>query len=100
MVKVKKWSRRVVWMVAIWCASVLLLAGVGMLFRLLMTSAGFRSWLIPPDALSSLAKARFYRQIGVYRSPLLALSLPSIAVDNYSHLYCRSRAAVIWLHSG
>ncbi|ECY5108855.1 TPA_asm: DUF2474 family protein, partial [Salmonella enterica subsp. enterica serovar Typhimurium] len=26
MVKVKKWSRRVVWMVAIWCASVLLLA--------------------------------------------------------------------------
>ncbi|EBS0174293.1 DUF2474 family protein, partial [Salmonella enterica] len=22
MVKVKKWSRRVVWMVAIWCASV------------------------------------------------------------------------------
>lgn len=53
-----------------------------------------------PDALSSLAKARFYRQIGVYRSPLLALSLPSIAVDNYSHLYCRSRAAVIWLHSG
>ncbi|HAG6946490.1 TPA: DUF2474 family protein, partial [Salmonella enterica subsp. enterica serovar Typhimurium] len=28
MVKVKKWSRRVVWMVAIWCASVLLLAGV------------------------------------------------------------------------
>ncbi|EKR4278236.1 TPA: DUF2474 family protein, partial [Salmonella enterica subsp. enterica serovar Typhimurium] len=24
MVKVKKWSRRVVWMVAIWCASVLL----------------------------------------------------------------------------
>ncbi|EGM4539959.1 DUF2474 family protein, partial [Salmonella enterica] len=27
MVKVKKWSRRVVWMVAIWCASVLLLAG-------------------------------------------------------------------------
>lgn len=48
MVKVKKWSRRVVWMVAIWCASVLLLAGVGMLFRLLMTSAGFRSWLIPP----------------------------------------------------
>ncbi|ABX68596.1 DUF2474 domain-containing protein [Salmonella enterica subsp. enterica serovar Infantis] len=43
MVKVKKWSRRVVWMVAIWCASVLLLAGVGMLFRLLMTSAGFRS---------------------------------------------------------
>ncbi|ECN0501060.1 DUF2474 family protein, partial [Salmonella enterica subsp. enterica serovar Typhi] len=23
MVKVKKWSRRVVWMVAIWCASVL-----------------------------------------------------------------------------
>ncbi|EBU9259996.1 DUF2474 domain-containing protein, partial [Salmonella enterica subsp. enterica serovar Reading] len=25
MVKVKKWSRRVVWMVAIWCASVLLL---------------------------------------------------------------------------
>lgn len=53
-----------------------------------------------PDALSSLAKARFYRQIGVYRSRLLALSLPSIAVDNYSHLYCRSRAAVIWLHSG
>ncbi|HFG9049883.1 TPA: DUF2474 domain-containing protein [Salmonella enterica] len=43
MVKVKKCSRRVVWMVAIWCASVLLLAGVGMLFRLLMTSAGFRS---------------------------------------------------------
>ncbi|EGP8142050.1 DUF2474 domain-containing protein [Salmonella enterica] len=39
MVKVKKWS----WMVAIWCASVLLLAGVGMLFRILMTSAGFRS---------------------------------------------------------
>ncbi|PXV37526.1 DUF2474 domain-containing protein, partial [Salmonella enterica subsp. enterica serovar Newport] len=29
MVKVKKWSRRVVWMVAIWCASVLLLAGGG-----------------------------------------------------------------------
>nr|WP_079952775.1 DUF2474 family protein [Salmonella enterica] len=28
---------------ATWCASVLLLAGVGMLFRLLMTSAGFRS---------------------------------------------------------
>ncbi|QUJ03688.1 DUF2474 domain-containing protein [Salmonella enterica subsp. enterica] len=35
MVKVKK-MRRVVWMVAIWRASVLLLAGVGMLFRLLM----------------------------------------------------------------
>ncbi|QUJ06491.1 DUF2474 domain-containing protein [Salmonella enterica subsp. enterica] len=28
-------------MVAIWCASVLLLAGVGMLFRLLMHSADF-----------------------------------------------------------
>lgn len=43
MAKIKMWSRRVVWLVALWCASVLLLAAVGALFRLLMTSAGFRS---------------------------------------------------------
>ncbi|QUJ04941.1 DUF2474 domain-containing protein [Salmonella enterica subsp. enterica] len=58
MVVRKKWSRRVVWMVAIWCASVLLLAGVGMLFRPLMTRSDFALTDVS-DALSSLAKARF-----------------------------------------
>ncbi|HFZ8993962.1 TPA: DUF2474 domain-containing protein [Citrobacter freundii] len=43
MARLKKWSRRLVWMIAIWGASVLLLACVGMFFRLLMTSAGLRS---------------------------------------------------------
>ncbi|HFK4479094.1 TPA: DUF2474 domain-containing protein [Citrobacter sedlakii] len=43
MAKIKKWSHRVIWLIAIWCASVLLLAAVGALFRVLMTSAGFRS---------------------------------------------------------
>ncbi|HAT8015486.1 DUF2474 domain-containing protein [Citrobacter rodentium] len=43
MAKIRKWSHRVAWLIAIWCASVLLLAVVGALFRLLMTSAGLRA---------------------------------------------------------
>lgn len=43
MTKIKQWSRRVGWLIALWCASVLLLAVVGWLFRLLMTSAGLRT---------------------------------------------------------
>lgn len=60
MVKVKKWSRRVVWMVAIWCASVLLLAGVGMLFRLLMTSAGFSLLTDTPRTRFHLSRKRVF----------------------------------------
>jgi hypothetical protein len=39
----KQTAKRVMWMVILWCASVLALAAVGMGFRLLMTAAGFKS---------------------------------------------------------
>lgn len=35
--------RQLLWMVALWAGSVLALAAVGMLFRLLMNAAGFKS---------------------------------------------------------
>lgn len=37
------WPQRIIWLIAIWGCSVLALAGVGFIFRLLMTSAGFTS---------------------------------------------------------
>ncbi|WP_455428132.1 DUF2474 domain-containing protein [Dryocola sp. LX212] len=35
--------RQLLWMVALWAGSVLLLAAVSMVFRLLMNAAGFKS---------------------------------------------------------
>lgn len=35
--------KRLFWLVAIWCASVLALGAVSMVFRFLMTAAGFKS---------------------------------------------------------
>ncbi len=35
--------KRLLWLVILWGGSVLALAGVSMIFRLLMTAAGFRS---------------------------------------------------------
>ncbi|MEL4013769.1 DUF2474 domain-containing protein [Dryocola clanedunensis] len=35
--------RQLLWMVALWAGSVLALAAVGMVFRLLMNAAGFKS---------------------------------------------------------
>ncbi|MCE0811686.1 DUF2474 domain-containing protein [Buttiauxella sp. A2-C1_F] len=39
----KQTGIRLLWMVALWAASVLALTAVGMGFRLLMTAAGFKS---------------------------------------------------------
>ncbi len=39
----KQLAQRVMWMVVLWGGSVLALAAVGMLFRLLMNAAGFKS---------------------------------------------------------
>lgn len=39
----KSWFQRLLWLVAIWGGSVLTLAVVGYLFRLMMTAAGFKS---------------------------------------------------------
>ncbi|MCA1920992.1 DUF2474 domain-containing protein [Buttiauxella noackiae] len=39
----KQTGVRLLWMVALWGASVLALTAVGMGFRLLMTAAGFKS---------------------------------------------------------
>jgi hypothetical protein len=41
--KIKQFSKRLLWMAAIWGGSVLALAAVGMVFRLLMNAAGFKS---------------------------------------------------------
>ncbi|MGL5700043.1 MAG: DUF2474 domain-containing protein [Kluyvera sp.] len=37
------WLTRIFWLVTLWGGSVLALAAVGGLFRLLMTAAGFKS---------------------------------------------------------
>ena len=37
------WLQRVLWLAAIWGASVATLAVIGFAFRLLMTAAGFKS---------------------------------------------------------
>lgn len=39
----QNWLSRLLWLVALWGGSVLTLAAVGGLFRLLMTAAGFKS---------------------------------------------------------
>jgi len=41
--KMKQTSKRLMWMVVLWGASVLALAAVSMVFRLLMNAAGLRS---------------------------------------------------------
>lgn len=38
-----RWLSRVLWLVALWGGSVLTLALVGSLFRVLMSAAGFKS---------------------------------------------------------
>ncbi|MFH7825881.1 DUF2474 domain-containing protein [Kluyvera chengduensis] len=38
-----RWVSRIFWLVALWGGSVLTLAVVGSLFRVLMTAAGFKS---------------------------------------------------------
>lgn len=38
-----RWLSRVLWLVALWGGSVLTLALVGSLFRILMSAAGFKS---------------------------------------------------------
>ncbi len=61
MVKVKKWSRRVAMDGRDMVHQRATLAGVGMLFGAgSLTPQDFALTLISPDALSSLAKARFY----------------------------------------
>lgn len=37
------WVSRILWLVALWGSSVLALAVVGSVFRVLMTAAGFKS---------------------------------------------------------
>ncbi|AJJ63988.1 Protein of uncharacterised function (DUF2474) [Yersinia aldovae] len=37
------WWKKVGWLVVIWCASVLALLAVSMLFRMMMTAAGMKS---------------------------------------------------------
>ena len=37
------WSKRLIWLVAIWGGSVLTLAAVGLFFRLIMAAAGFKA---------------------------------------------------------
>ncbi|MFV0263251.1 MAG: DUF2474 domain-containing protein [Kluyvera sp.] len=38
-----RWISRILWLVALWGGSVLALAVVGSVFRVLMTAAGFKS---------------------------------------------------------